>query len=796
MSRILQFNLIFIVFLFLFFCTEFSYSQSLTQSIRGTILDKDSKTPLPGANVVLIGSNPLRGVASDANGNFKLENVPLGRQSLRVTFLGYKEFLVSDISVNSAKEAVITAEMEENFILGKEIEIVAEQQKDKPINEMSAVSARSFTVEETNKYAGSWGDPARMASNFAGVTSSNDQRNDIVVRGNTPLGVLWRLEGMEIPSPNHFSTSGASGGAISILNNNTLDNSDFMTGAFASEYGNALSGVFDLRLRKGNNEKREYLAQVGAAGFEFGAEGPFVKSGKASYIINYRYSAFGLMGKLGFFDFVGAIPYYQDITCKLFFPYKKGNISVFGVGGKSNITFDVAKDTSTWKEDHYLMRWRKTFSTMGTTGVTWMHFLTEKSFIKTGWVSSFSQTIYQEDSTDYSFDRHSIFYTDFSEGSHSLSLLLNSKLNSRNTIKTGFTGSNLFFKFNTNRYEYIPIKTEFTIIDFKGNSNLLHGFAQWKYKLSETLTLNTGAHYLYYLLNNKNSLEPRASLKWDLTKRQSISGGFGMHSKILPSGVYFGEVKKPDGTVYRPNKSLDFIRATHYVISYDNLLLSSLRLKTEIYYQEISKAPVLADTASYFSGLNTGADYENIVSTRSLVSKGTGRNYGAEITFEKFYTRGLYFLLTCSVFDSKYKGSDGVERNTAFNSNYAFNVVGGKEFKVGKSHNNTFGLSVTSVTVGGRREVPVDLQSSREKGEAVLIYSQAYSKKVQDYFRVDGRISYRRNKTKYSQEIALDIRNMLNHKNIFTSYYHPDKGEIISEYQLGFFPVVFYKIEF
>lgn len=142
---------------------------------------------------------------------------------------------------------------------------------------MATVSARSFTVEETSRYAGSLNDPSRMAANYAGVSSTSDARNDIIIRGNSPLGVLWRLNGMEIPNPNHFGSLGTTGGPVSILNNNLLDKSDFLTGAFPAEYGNALAGVFDLQMRSGNNEKTEFLGQVGFNGFELGAEGPIGK---------------------------------------------------------------------------------------------------------------------------------------------------------------------------------------------------------------------------------------------------------------------------------------------------------------------------------------------------------------------------------------------------------------------------------------------------------------------------------------------------------------------------------------
>jgi len=193
-----------------------------------------------------------------------------------------------------------------------------------------------------------------MATNFAGVRGANDATNDIVIRGNSPTGLLWRLEGVDIPNPNHFGNLGSTGGPVSMLNSNVLSNSDFMTGAFPSEYGNALSGVFDLRMRHGNNEKHEFLGQIGFNGVELGAEGPFSKKSGASYLINFRYSTLALF-KLGGVDFGtgDATPEYTDLSFKVRIPTKKAGIfEIFGMGGMSSIEF-IASEADTSSNNFY-----------------------------------------------------------------------------------------------------------------------------------------------------------------------------------------------------------------------------------------------------------------------------------------------------------------------------------------------------------------------------------------------------------------------------------------------------------
>jgi hypothetical protein len=316
-----------------------AFSQTYTQTIRGKVIDADSKSPLFGANVVLLNSDTLNGSVTDVDGKFRLDKVKVGRQAIKVTSLGYEDAFLSNIILTSAKEVVLTIELREKVYTANVIEIVSETDKTKANNDLVTLSSRNFQAEETGRYAGSRGDPSKMVANYAGVSSGNDARNDIIVRGNSPLGVLWRLEGVDIPNPNHFSAQGATGGPISMLNNNVLGNSDFLTGAFPAEYGNKTAAVFDLKLRNGNNEKREFTGQIGINGVELGAEGPISKKQGSSYLVNYRYSTLELFNKLGIRFGVSASPEYQDVSYKVNIPTQKAGIfQVWGIGGTSKLS--------------------------------------------------------------------------------------------------------------------------------------------------------------------------------------------------------------------------------------------------------------------------------------------------------------------------------------------------------------------------------------------------------------------------------------------------------------------------
>src|SRR4030042_6539980 len=322
-------------------------SQDLTQTIRGKVVDSQTEAPLFGAVLIIRNSDPVLGTRTDIDGNFVIEKVPVGRQSVEVSHIGYLSRALENIFITSNKETYLNIILEESVTSLNELFKTQKVNKDHPLNQNAAVSARTFSIEETEKYSGSIGDPARMASNFAGIATICDQRNDIVIRGNSPLGVLWRLDGIDIPNPNHFSSFGASGGPISILNNNLLTNSDFFTGAFPAEYGNALSGVFDLKMRSGNNIKYEFVTQAGMNGFELGAEGPIVHN-KSSFLLNYRYSTLAIVDAMGFKVGIDAIPFFQDASFKISSNNTKlGQFSLIGIGGYSYVNdFDSERDTS------------------------------------------------------------------------------------------------------------------------------------------------------------------------------------------------------------------------------------------------------------------------------------------------------------------------------------------------------------------------------------------------------------------------------------------------------------------
>jgi len=766
------------------------FAQEITQTIRGTIVDKQSQYTLPGINIVLLGSDPLIGTVTDIDGKFKITEVPIGRVGLQISFIGYKPIVLNNLVLSSAKELVLNLEMEESVKALSEVQIIAKDDKKKALNEMATVSSRVFTVEETNRYAGSLGDPSRMAANYAGVSAIGDDRNDIIIRGNSPLGLLWRLDGINIPNPNHFGSLGSTGGPVSILNNNLLANSDFMTGAFPAQYGNAIGGAFDLNMRTGNNEKREFIGQVGFNGFELGTEGPV---GKGSYIASYRYSTLSLMDKMIDMNF-GGIPQYQDVSFKIDIPtgLKFGRFSLFGIGGVSYIEI-LENDKDTTDKSYFLNPSDLYYgSDMGVIGLSHLYFFNETLRGKLSLAVSGTRN---ETKIDSLFNNNKGKVTSYGNKSYEIKYSavynITKKFNAKNTLNVGVIADRMKYHYADSTYEN---PSYLMLTNFDGSANLIQAHIQWQHRFTDLLTFNTGLHYQQFTFNNTNSVEPRVGLKWNFSEKQTISIAAGMHSQLQPMSLYFLETKYNDGSTEKTNKDLSFTKSNHFVLGYDYNIGENLRLKVETYYQDLYDIPVEI-SPSTFSTSNIGADY-GIPNVENLENSGTGKNYGVEITLEKFFTNNYYFLVTGSFFESKYTTNDNVERNTAFNGNYTVNALFGVEFNLDNNKKHVLTISAKSTGAGGKRFIPVDLNKSAMAGTAVYDYDNAYKNKYDDYFRSDLKFGYKRNGKKTTQEWAVDLQNFTNRDNVFQVIYDSQLNEMKTEYQQGFFPMVTYRVLF
>lgn len=783
----------------LFFLACLAYTtqaQNLTQTVKGTILDKVTEQPLLGATIVLAESNPPIGAATDENGNFSIPNVPVGRHKFLVQYVGYQPATIPEVLVTTGKEVVLNVNLEESLEALDEVVLTSE--KGVPNNDMSEVSTRSFSLEEATRYSGGRNDVGRLVSNFAGVATSNDGRNDIVVRGNSPTAVLWRMEGIPIPNPNHYSTLGTTGGPVSALNPNLLRNSDFMTGAFSSEYGNATGAVFDLALRNGNKDKFEATLQLNAfSGLEALIEAPISKKNGSSFVAAYRYSFAAIGQSLGLNVGTSAVPKYQDFTFNANLGNTKiGKFSLFGIFAGSNIDFIGSKIDTTdlfanKNEDAY------TGSRLAIVGLKHTVNIGQNSYLRT--VLSYSREkgfyqAYRYPNDNNIFDERR-FFVDVNNLNIGLrgNTTFTTKLSARANMRIGFLIENSHLNTLVNDRTYTA---DWVIArDYNSTSNLIQPYAQLQYRFNEKLTFNGGVHGQFFTFNNSSALEPRASLSYT-QKRHTFTLGYGLHSQTQPMPVYLYQKTRADGSIDQTNRDLGFTKAHHFVLGYQWKFADDWRVKFETYYQSIYNAPV-DNFASGYSVLNEGADF--IFNDRAgLVNKGKGSNTGIEMTIEKLFSKGYYLLTTVSLFNSKYKGSDGIERNTTFNTKNIFNVLGGKEWKIGKNKQNALTFDTRLTYSGGKYFTPVNLAASKLAGRQVLDETRYMDDRNPDYFRFDLKIGFRLNsqKRKVSQTFYLDFQNVTNRQNVFQTRYNEVKQTIGQTYQIGFFPDVLYRIQF
>ncbi|MEQ8627649.1 TonB-dependent receptor [Ekhidna sp.] len=766
-----------------------SFSQSLTQTVKGQITDEQSGAPIIGATVQILEINPPLGAITDINGYYRIENVPIGRQTVGISYLGYEPITIPNILVGSGKEVVLDAELIESLHHLDEVVVTAtDQEKGQPKNELATVSAISLGMDEISRFPATFNDPARAALMFAGVqTGGDDLLNEIVIRGNSPKGILWRMEGVEIPNPNHFTSIGSSAGGISMLSNNMLANSDFFTGAFPAQYGNATSGIFDLQLRQGNFEKHEHTAQLGLLGVAAASEGPVAKGSRSSYLVNYRYSTLALLTELGL-NILGDQEdiTFQDLSFKVKVPTKKlGSFSFWGLGGKNTYQFLPNRSIGEWENESEEQR-------LGVAGITNVVYVSDDSYFETILSGSFNQITNKYDSLEMlTYDEE-----DFAESQVRFSTYFNHKFSPRHTIRIGTIFSRLSYDL-TNVYWDRDREVYVTPLDENDHSGFYQGFANWQFRTSDQFTINTGLHFSHFALNGKSYLEPRMGFKWD-RKAYIISGGIGLHSRMETVALYTARQYLEGGTFVQNNKDLGFTQAFHSALGFEKMLKPKLRFKAEVYYQYLFNVPVwpTQNTSDYslltFSALNTFDGY----TPDELANDGTGRNYGLELTLEKFLTKGFYMLSTASLYKSLYTGADGVERSTQFDGGYIYNFLAGKEYRVGKNGNNSISINGKFIFAGGKRQAPINVSASINDGHTVYRFEDNYELKLDGYFRMDFGISYRKNKKRTTSVISLDIQNVTQRENEFFRYYNVGARRIASDTQVSFFPNLSYRLEF
>lgn len=752
-------------------------AQDVTTIVKGMITDRSSGSPVQDVNVrIESGAIVFTGQSNDV-GKFSIQT-GIGRYRIIATSTGFESY-VQEILTTAGKELTV------NISLSPSLQQLQEVEVQSSVLAPELAGQRSLTIEKTLRIPANFFDPVRVITAYPGVVTANDQGNSIIVRGNTPNGLLWKVNGADIVNPNHLSNAGtfsdkpmANGGGVNIISGQMLDKTDFYTGQLPTAYGNALSGIIDMSLREGNKQKLEVTAQASLIGLDVAAEGPLGKKETTSFLVNYRYSTVGLLSKLGV-DFGDETITFQDLSFNLNHRGNKGvTFSLFGFWGDSKNDFE-AKAPADWEEekDQYDINYKSNTGALGAnvsiplgggklTGAV-AYSATSQSRISEMDPSAYFPGIFvRTDNYDQSnalLSTHVSYSTSLSQAvSWDVGVNANSIDNSVDALKV------LTF------YNY-PVQFETTL---KGGNEgmLLQPYTDFHVALSPALSFNAGVRYVNYTYNSSSALEPRASVVYKSSDKSSFSLAYGLVSQTqLPQ-------------FYAAVKDLDLTKAHHIDASYATILSGDVQLKTGVFYQSLYDVPV---GSGNFSAIN----FLEGLPPADLVNEGTGKNYGLDVTAEKQFFNKHYILVGGSYYESKYALEDGIEKDSRFNGKYTFSAIHGKEWTK-ESKRRTIGLNSRVLYLGGMRQSPVLIESSQLAGETFYDPNNLYAEKLGDYFRLDLRLSFRKNKPGYTRTFAIDIQNLTNQQNDAYQYYDRVQAKTVMKYHLGIIPLLVYRVDF
>lgn len=770
--------------------------QVSSQTLRGTVLDKSSQLPLIGANVTILESDPLIGTITDINGEYVIENVPLGRYDISASFVGYATVVNNAVVISSAENTVLDIELSVNSNLLEEMVITSNTRA--VTNEAAIVSAKSFQAEELVRIPGGIDDPARMIRKFPGVTPNGDAlQNKINIRGNAPRAIRWRLDDMDIYNPNHFGFLGRSGGAVTIFSQRLLTNTDFYSGAFPADYGNTIGGVFDLRFRNGSFRKRQHSVQLSILGLDIATEGPFTSEGNSSYIANYRLSTTRFVEP---FLQIGGIPLYQDLSFKLHFKLPgSGSLNVFGMGGTSSTEFLPELDTLKWDEG--FANYGSIASNINATvGASYVQPLGSKTYFKSIAVG----TGIKYDIYSYYLQRD-LITEDTSRIGVDLDYKLawqgyvNHQFNKQHSHRSGVIITGLFSDVDyTQAYIQYRGGGGTNLVDTlrlgEGSSALIQAYSRSQFYIGSNWQINAGVHAMMLAITNQISVEPRLGVKYLIDNKSSLSAAYGLHSQMEPFFTYIIEKwDESQGRHIRHNKDLRFNKSHHFNIGYYNSISDRWQLGAEAYYQYVFDFVVGEELPISRVG---GIDFS--FESQKLNNGGTANNYGLELSLERSFSGGYYFMSNVSLFEANYTANDDITRNSENNAKYILNAVGGKEWQLGKKKGrlNFLNFNLSATYAGPQYFTGIDLQRSIEQGITIRELNNP-NQFVQDpLLFVDVSIIYKINRKKYNSVLNIQFINLLNRRAILRPFFDRENQSLGVRRGTGLMPSISYRVTF
>lgn len=737
------------------------FSQNTT--LRGTITDADNGQPLIGANITV--TTLARGMVTDSLGRFRFTNLNPGRYTVEVSYLGYQQLELKEILLTSGKEMILDISLQEAPTSLTAITVKG--------NRGTANSPNLYTLtqEETLRYPATFFDPGRLATAYPGVAGSNDQANHLIIRGQAPGGMHWRLEGLEIVNPNHTPNAGTfsdrttvNGGGVNAISAQLLSETQFYLGTFPAGLGNATAGLLDMRLRSGNNERAEHTIQAGVIGVDLATEGPIGKQG-ASYLVNYRYSFTGLLSDLG-------VPLgdedirFQDLSFNVNIPGKNnGRLKLFGLFGQSSNYFERPTDTSAWDTDKYLYRFIDFDARFGVAG---FHY-TRPRGNKGQWTLAGAWSAIGTDRLAQAEDIRVQEIDDFEQEKISLRINHRWKLLPFGSLDLGIEALNLS--------QAVERQFPFGSADSGQRSTdglTLSPYFDWQYQIKKVKAqLGYRASIYTNWLDEQIYSEPRLTISYLASKQSTIGINYSQATQA-PS---------PYVQALRPRQVQQFS------LFWTQRLRPDLQLSVQAYRQHLRQ----------ISGTGTRSTLHQL-GTFNIDTEETsrGRNQGVELGLQRFASGDWWYQLSASIFRAEYEDEAGDWQLGRFATDYNLAVTLGKEWNGKDRHQRPtiFGANFAVRTQGGQRALPIDLVASQAARTTIFDYSKGFTEQLPAYFRVDFRMYYQTNRPKWNSMLSLDIQNVSGQENVAHNYYDRLLNAINERVQLEFIPVISYRVNF
>lgn len=770
-------NLIFISLFFIPFCVN-------AQTIRGRVTDASGLTPLQGVQIAFENGITNYNDYTQADGKFRLANIAAGRYKIIFTKDKYQTYTLEEVLSLSGKEIVLEVKM---LRISSPLQII----------EVSAVplalgnlNANRISVEQTQRYATVNDDVARAATYLPGVMAVNDGTNHISVNGHSPNDMGWYVNDLMVINPNHLANAGTisdrpatAGGGISMLSSNMLSHTNFYNGIFDIQFSNSLGGAFSNYLRKGNNEKFEYAIQGGLVGVDAAIEGPINKKSGASFLVNYRYSFTGILAAMGV-TFGGEDIRFQDLSFNIHLPVKQNNdINIFAVAGANSTYFSVPKDSAEWTSQKFLTNAGYYANTI-LAGASWLHAFKNNNYLKA--VIGINMMSDERKSAPANKQlNYNALYNNTSEKNYlPYHVFYNHSFGIKQNLRVGIIGRTG----NAKQEQQSAIDKENLAIEiYNRNYTLQQHNPYIDYKLQASKKFAIELAVKMSMVNDASKAQPNylGKIIFKINEANQLQYAANMTSQLIEKFVSQNmETQRND---FQPS----FNNSLNHSIIFAHLFKNNALLKTELYYQQLNNIAVSAGIKNSFSTLN---DFETST-TQPFVNTGTGTNYGVNINYMHPLSNHFYYMVSVSVFDAKYRGSDNIERHTRYANNHTTNFAGGYEWK-NKKANKIFGISAHALYAGGMRYTPIDIDQSELAQQTIVYDIAAFSLQQKDYFRTDLRFTYRVNRTHHNFLFALDIQNLAGNMNTDYFYYDIYLKKVAEKKQISTVPIMSVKYSF